>query len=169
MAGFGEQGVAGQAFAPLPGVVEVAGAEGGAGGHGEGVGVFVDGGGGVGGAVVRTSMRRRAAAAAKMLPAPLWAPDRASRAADSVTASPVRRARRTARSALVTVSSTVLAVSAWRAPNASWVTAASARATAARAVGAPAARAVSRSADFAGALPRRAAAAAATVALPRGA
>ncbi|MGA5527351.1 hypothetical protein [Streptomyces pseudogriseolus] len=49
MAGFGEQGVAGQAFAPLPGVVEVAGAEGGAGGHGEGVGVFVDGGGGVGG------------------------------------------------------------------------------------------------------------------------
>ncbi|MFZ4184208.1 hypothetical protein [Streptomyces sp. R02] len=49
VAGFGEQGVAGQAFAPLPGVVEVAGAEGGAGGHGEGVGVFVDGGGGVGG------------------------------------------------------------------------------------------------------------------------
>ncbi|MGA5418264.1 hypothetical protein [Streptomyces pseudogriseolus] len=72
MAGFGEQGVAGQAFAPLPGVVEVSGAEGGAGGHGEGVGVFVDGGGGVG-AVVRTSMRRRAAvAAAKVLPAPLW-------------------------------------------------------------------------------------------------
>ncbi|MGA5550964.1 hypothetical protein [Streptomyces pseudogriseolus] len=70
MAGFGEQGVAGQAFAPLPGVVEVAGAEGGAGGHGEGVGVFVDGGGGVGGGGGEDV--DAAVAAAKVLPAPLW-------------------------------------------------------------------------------------------------